>query len=310
MKTSPPGSHLKAYLALFAGLFSVGFSAIFVRQADAAGTMTAFYRMGIAAVLVAIPFLRLAWRQQFRLSRSGVLLAVLGGFFFAGDLALWTTGITLSGATMPTLMANTAPLWVGLGSMLLFREQQNRLFWLGLVVAMGGAALILGQDLQQAAGAGLGTFLGLLAAIFYGGYYLATQRGRDFLSTLAYFWIATASSAVFLLVLNLLLGRPFTGYDRPTYLYFLALGVVVQVFGWLAINYAQGYLPASIVAPTLLGQPIVTAILAVLLLKEAFSPWHIAGGVVVLAGVYLVHWSRSVGRGFGKMRPVSKIDPI
>jgi drug/metabolite transporter (DMT)-like permease len=178
MKTLLQSSHIKAYLALFAGLFSVGFSAIFVRQADAAGSVTAFYRMASAAVIVALPYSRLAWKRQFRLSRPGVLLAILGGFFFAGDLALWTTGINLSGATMPTLMANTAPLWVGLGSMLLFREQQNRLFWLGLVVAMGGAALILGQDLKQAAGAGLGTFLGLLAAVFYGGYYLATQRGR------------------------------------------------------------------------------------------------------------------------------------
>jgi drug/metabolite transporter (DMT)-like permease len=64
------------------------------------------------------------------------------------------------------------------------------------------------------------------------------------------------------------------------------------VAGWLAINYAQGYLPASIVAPTLLGQPVVTAILAVILLGEQFTSWHIAGAVVVLGGVYLVHWSR------------------
>jgi drug/metabolite transporter (DMT)-like permease len=46
----------------------------------------------------------------------------------------------------------------------------------------------------------------------------------------------------------------------------------------------------------LLGQPVVTAVLAVLLLEERFMIWHILGGVVVLSGVYLVHWSRSNGR--------------
>jgi drug/metabolite transporter (DMT)-like permease len=190
-------------------------------------------------------------------------------------------------------MANTAPIWVGLGSIFLFRESQNRLFWLGLFVATIGAALILGQDLQLTAEAGLGPFLGLGAAFFYGGYYLIAQRGRAYLDTLSFFWISVCSAAVALFILNVLLGQPLTGYSTPTYLNFLALGIVPQVFGWLAINYVQGYLPASIVAPTLLGQPVVTAVLAVILLEERMTIWHIFGGLVALSGVYLVHWSRS-----------------
>jgi drug/metabolite transporter (DMT)-like permease len=58
------------------------------------------------------------------------------------------------------------------------------------------------------------------------------------------------------------------------------------------INYALGYLPASIVSPTLLGQPVVTAILAGPLLGEDLSAWQILGGLAVLIGVYLVHHSR------------------
>jgi drug/metabolite transporter (DMT)-like permease len=72
--------------------------------------------------------------------------------------------------------------------------------------------------------------------------------------------------------------------------------VITQAFGWLAINYAQGYLPASLVAPTMLGQPAVTAVLAVVLLGERLSAWRIAGGVAVLAGVYVVHASRGIQR--------------
>ncbi|MFZ0547088.1 MAG: DMT family transporter, partial [Candidatus Promineifilaceae bacterium] len=194
---------------------------------------------------------------------------------------------------MPTLMANTAPIWVGLGALIFFHEQQNRLFWIGLIVALAGSAMILGQDISMTREAGLGTFLGLVAAFFYSSYYLVAQRGRNHLDTLTYFWIYTCSSAVFLLLLNIILGRPFTGYDTHTYLLFLALGLLGQVFGWLAITYVQGLLPASIVAPTLLGQPIVTAVLAVILLGEQFTIWHIIGAVISLLGVYLVHWSRT-----------------
>jgi drug/metabolite transporter (DMT)-like permease len=59
----------------------------------------------------------------------------------------------------------------------------------------------------------------------------------------------------------------------------------------MTINYAQGYLPASIVSPTLLGQPVVTAIVAAILLGEQFTTWQIVGGILVLLGVYLVHRS-------------------
>ncbi len=282
-----------AYLALLIGLLSIGFSGILISSADAPGTVTSFYRMAIATLIVTFPFLwqtRGNWRN---LSRFGVLLAILGGFLFALDLAFWSTGIDLSGATRPTLMANTAPLWVGLGSLLIFHERQSGMFWVGLIMAMLGAAMFLGVDIMDTATVGLGTFLGLLAAVFYGAYYLVTQRGRSFLNTLGYFWITTFSASVVLLALNLILGRSLVGYDRRTWLIFLAVALVVQLLGWLLINYAQGYLPASVVSPTLLLQPVVTAVLAVIILGESFTIWHIIGGLVVLAGVFVVHKSRT-----------------
>lgn len=291
--SSKPGSNAAAYVALVIGLLSIGFAAIFIRLADAPGTVSAFYRMAVATVLVALPFAGRVRQEQEPLPAAGLRLALLGGALFAIDVGLWATGITLGGATNPTLMANTAPLWVGLGALLFFGERRRGLFWFGLALAMVGAAVVLGSATFQASEFGLGTLFGLLAAIFYGGYYLVTQRGRRYLSTLTYFWITTATSAVCLLLFNLLLGRPLTGFEPMTYVYFLALGIVAQTLGWLTINFAQGYLPASVVAPTLLGQPVATAIFAAVLLGERFTTWQVGGGLMVLLGVYLVHRSNN-----------------
>jgi len=282
----------RAYIALITGLFSIGFSAIFIAVADAPGTVSAFYRMGVAAVLMALPFLRHKQKQSKPLPWAGVRFAMLGGLLFALDVSFWATGITMSGPTTPTLLANTAPLWVGLGSLLIFRERLNVLFWGGLAVAMLGALLVLGADFSQGSEFGLGTFMGLMAAFFYGAYYLVTQRGRIYLDTLSYFWITTFTSASILLLINAILGNSLVGYSLNTYLAFLGLGIIAQGLGWLSINFAQGYLPASIVAPTLLGQPVVTAIVSVILLGERFSAGHLLGGLLVLAGVYVVHRSR------------------
>jgi len=67
---------------------------------------------------------------------------------------------------------------------------------------------------------------------------------------------------------------------------------VTQVFGYLSVSYALGHFPASVVAPTLLAQPLITALLAVPLLGESLSLGKILGGTAVLAGVLLVHRSQ------------------
>jgi drug/metabolite transporter (DMT)-like permease len=90
----------------------------------------------------------------------------------------------------------------------------------------------------------------------------------------------------------LIFGQPLDGYAGMAWLNFVAAGLFSQVAGYLAINYALGYLPASIVAPTMLGQPVLTALLAWPLLGEALGGWQAFSGLVVLTGIYLVHRSR------------------
>lgn len=282
---------LLPYLALALGIVAIGISPLLVRTAGAPGPVTAFYRLTIAVLLLA-PFYRRAARAEGLLPRRGLALALLAGLFFALDMAAWTTGVVLGGATNPTLLANTAPLWVGLGTLFIFRQRLGWGFWLGLAVALSGAALILGLDVRAAADVGLGSFFGLLAGVFYGGYFLFAQRGRQLLSAVRFWWLSAAASSVALLIITLLLKQPLLGYPPRTWWLFLAMGIIPQVFGYLSISYAQGHLPAALVSPTLLGQPVVTALLAWPLLGEVVTPLEGVGGALVLAGVLLVHRSK------------------
>ncbi len=273
------------------GLLTIGFSPILIRFAAVPGTVAAFYRMAIG-LLALTPIFLLSLRGKPTFPKQEIRIAILGGLLFAIDLSFWATGVMLSGATNPTLLANTAPIWVGIGAMLLFREKLPPAFWTGLVISLVGATLVLGFDALQALELGLGTFLGLISGVFYGSYFLVTQRGRRTLSALAYFWFSGASATVLLLVINLMLNQPLFGYSLQSYASLLALGVLGQGLGWMAITYAQGHLPATLVAPTLLGQPVVAAILAFPLLGESLAWVEIFGGLIVLTGIYLVHRSR------------------
>ncbi|MCT4589865.1 MAG: DMT family transporter [Carboxylicivirga sp.] len=285
-------SIIKAYTALFAGLIIIGFSAILIKSAEAPGMVTAFYRVGIASTVLLIPFLS-RWKQVKMLTRKALLMPLLGGIAFGIDTGLWSWGIEISNATIPTLMANMAPLWVGIGAFLIFKERQRKGFWIGLSIAIGGTFLMAWQSFHMGKGLFAGIIISLLAGIFYGIYHLFTQQGRALMSTLLYLSISTFAAAI--TVGCIIIWSPnysFTGYDQSTWIIWLVYGIGVHVGGWTLINYSQGHLKATTVSPTLLGQPVITAIAAFFILNESLSIWQIAGGLIVISGVYLVNISR------------------
>jgi len=283
-----------AYLALAVGLLVIGASGILVRLAGAPGPVSGFYRMAIGWLMLTAILMGRGRAPKF--SSHAFVWAALAGLFFGLDLIFWTSGIMLSGPTKPTLLANTTPLWVGLGAMLLYKERHPQMFWVSLLVAFTGAAMVVGSDLLQAPELGLGSAFGLVSAFFYSGFFLAAQRGRERTTALNFAWASTLSSSMVLLAAVWLLGQDLSGYSRQTILVFVLMGVVIQLIGWLLITYAQGHLPASIISPTLLGQPVLTGLFSALLFGESFSAWEVLGAILVLGGVFLVHKSKRSGK--------------
>ena len=279
------------YFALGFGVIALGFSALFVRWANAPGPVVGFYRLGLSS-LILLPFFVVRRRKAGRITWAILLFPILGGIFTALDHGFWNTAVNFTSAANATLLANTAPLWVALFAWLVWKDYLKRAFWFGLILTLAGAAIVLGTDLFRSASPGVGDLLALAAGCFYAGYFLVTQRGRVHWDTLSYVWIVSFVSAVCLLLVSLGFGMPVVGYPLQSYLAFLGAALVAQIGGYLAVGYALGYLPASLVAPSLLGQPVVTALLAIPLLGETLGLGQIIGGLAVLAGIYLVHSSR------------------
>lgn len=287
-------TRLRIYLSLAFGVVCIALSAIFTHWSGVPGTVSAFYRVGIAAVVLAIPFGRSLRSRPAPLPRWVWLLAAGAGLFFALDLALWNTSLFMTSAATSTLLGNDAPIVVGLGALLLFHERLRREYWAGLTLALVGMAIIAGREVLAHSNGGLGDLLAAAAGVSYAGYLLATQRLRVHLDTVSSLWIPGVSGAALLLLFNLGAHRALWGFSTHAYLALLALGLISQVAGWLAINYALGHMPASIVSATLLGQPVLTALFAVPLLSQALGADQLIGGVVALAGIYLVN------RGFAR----------
>jgi drug/metabolite transporter (DMT)-like permease len=280
---------------MITGVILIGVSPILIKMADAPGIVSSFYRMAIGAIVLAVPFAVNRRKKRSGFSVKGAWFAILGGICFALDMAMWSTGIVASNATLPTIVANLAPIWVGLGAMLFFKEKQRPVFWAGLAIALVGMSLLVSDDLFKSNTIILkGIFLGLSAGIFYAFYQLLTQAGRRSLDTISYLFISTLSASVILGTLILVLGHKFTGYSDRTWLIFATIGIGIQAGAWFLLNYALGYIPASVVSPSLLLQPVLTGVIAVSFLNEKLTSWHISGGIVVLTGIYMVHHFKNI----------------
>ena len=291
-ESMPTKRPILPYLALIMGIICLSFSAMFGKWANAPGPVIGFYRIGLATLILLPVYLYRKRKLGVKFPRSVLLFPILGGIFTALDHGVWNSSLRFTSAANATLLGNTAPLWVALFSWLVFRQKLRGLFWVGLAFALGGAAIVLGSDFIRHPTVGLGDLLAMAAGVFYAGYFLVTERGRERLDTLSYVWLVDLVAAFTLLVISLVMKMPLTGYPTQSWLAFLGAALVSQVGGYLSIGYALGHLPASIVSPTLIGQPVVTALLAIPLLGEALRTEQWLGGLVVLTGIYLVHRSR------------------
>lgn len=292
MSPHQPNNRILAYLALATGILSLGMTAMFVRWADAPGPVTGFYRLAFATALTA-PLFAHRQRTTEPAPRAHLLIPLLGGLFAAGDFALWNSAALFTTASNVTLLGNTSPLWVALASWLFFRERLRLDFWLGLALALTGAVFIVGRDFLLHPTLGLGDLMACGAAVFYAAYMLTTQRGRAKLDVFRYWWLASLSASFGLLIICLVMGFSLTDYPLQSWLIFLVTALVSQVVGYMSVSYALGHLPASIVSTTLIGQPVVTTILAIPLLGEMPGPLQIVGGLVALVGIYLVNQSHA-----------------
>ncbi len=289
---------------LVVGAIAIGFAPVFVRWADVGRsvvggvgpTSSAFFRLAIA-----VPFLFWLARGSKGAVASGAgWKIVLPGICFALDLGVWHVSIHYTTLANATLLPNMAPVFVTLGGWLIWRRRFRPLFLVGMVGALVGAALLVGASFQLDARQVKGDALGLLTAVFYGGYILSVGYLRETAGIGAARVVAWAAlvAALLLLPVALVSDAPFWPTSRQAWGALIALALVAQVLGQGLIAYALAHLPAAFSSVTLLIQPACATLLGWLWFSETLSPLQGLGALVIAAGILTARrGSQSPARG-------------
>jgi drug/metabolite transporter (DMT)-like permease len=276
-----------ALVALFAGATCIALSPIWVRIADVGPTASAFWRVALAVPLL-WALMPLAPRREPAAAHGQWKLLALAGVAFAGDLAFWHWSIKFTSVANSTLLANLASIFVTLAAWLVWRQRPSALFLVGLASALAGVALLVRTGLDFSATALLGDALGVVTAMFYAWYLMTVKGIRDRgASTLRLMAVTTTVTAAILLPVALASGEALLPQTPMGWLKLLGLAWISHSAGQGLIAYALAHLPAAFSSVSLLFQPVMAAAFAWLLLGEPLMALQVAGGVVVLVGIYL-----------------------
>lgn len=279
---------MKPYLTLLVGVVAMSFASVFIRLAEAPPLVIAAYRLTIAAVVL-LPFAPFKWTRTWKqVSRRDVLLLLLVSFLLALHFALWISSLKQTTIASSVVLVTSNPIFVVILSYILFKEKLTKLMVAGMVLAMGGAALISFGDFAVTGTALLGDVLAVLAAVVWGIYLVTTRHLRAKIDFLSFVTFVYTAAAVFLLMAVVLGGYNLFGYSTQTYVMLALVALVPQLIGHSAANYALRFVPATIVSIAILGEPVGATLLGYFIIKEAPGLNEIAGGVLVLTGIFTV----------------------
>jgi drug/metabolite transporter (DMT)-like permease len=282
-------THNWPLIALILGGISIACSPIFVRLSLVGPVTTAFWRLALALIpLLALFRFRTEGFESQKQPRlmSEYMLAAMPGVFLAADLALWHVSLHMTSVANATLLANMAPIFVTVGSWLIFRQPVKRVFLAGLALSIGGVVVLKG-GFSAMDGHILGDALALSASAFYAGYIMMVGWTRKRFQSSAIMLCSTISAAVCTLPIARTFEKDFFPPSFMGWAILFGLAWMSQAAGQSLITYALGWLPAAFSSLTLLIQPVIAAVIAWVLLGEALSASQIAGGLIVLAGIVL-----------------------
>ncbi|MEA4858432.1 MAG: DMT family transporter [Solidesulfovibrio sp.] len=275
-------------LLLF-GAACISFSAVFVKLAAVAPSVSAFYRLGIGGLTL---FALLAATRNLPAARRAMRWPALGcAVFFVCDLLCWHASINHIGPGLATLVGNFQVFLVTAAAAVATRRPPRPAFLAAMAIALCGLYLVVGRGFAgQTPEFRLGVGYGLATSVFYALFILTlkkavTDHGRA--APMAAMAVLSLAGAALLAPVVVGVGASFALPTARSVLALAGLGVVGQAVGWLAISMGLSGARPALAGLILLLQPTLSYLWDVLFFGKPTGPVELAGVALALGGIYL-----------------------
>jgi drug/metabolite transporter (DMT)-like permease len=264
--------------------------AIFGKRAYAAGFTVP--EVLAARFLIATPLLAAAAaaaRRPLRLPRRDALTtSAMGAVGYAVQATLFFSALARIPASLTGLLLYLYPALVTIGAVTLGRHRATRLTVVGLAVAFGGIALVVG--LPSGHIDALGVVLALAAAVWYSLYILVGERVLGNVDPLVVaVYVCAGAAASFVIVGGLVLRRlGFHHVHARGWADLAGMAVVATALAIAAFFAGMARIGSTWASITSSWEPVCTVILGVLVLGDRLSPGIVIGGSAVVLGAVVL----------------------
>ncbi len=285
------------YLGLLIATLAVSCSATMIKESTSPPLVIATYRMAITVALLLAPFLRAGGIAQLRaLDRVTLGWMAASGILLALHFATWTVSLQNTSVASSVLFVSVHPVLVAIAAFTVFGERTTRLALAGIALTLLGSAVVAGGDLRLGEDAIRGDLLAFAGAVVFAGYLVIGRGARRNMETIAYSVPVYAVCTLFLIPCSLAFGQSLTAAGGRDMLIFLGLAIVPTLGGHLLYNWTLKYLTATVVSVSFLGEPVGASLLAWVVLGQKLALSTVAGGLVILAGIWLTIRQQSLRR--------------
>lgn len=271
------------------GILGISLSAIFVKYSQAPPVITGVYRLlWTVGLMTPVVFGRREIRQElFSAGKRATALCAVSGVFLALHFTAWFESLNQTSVASSTAIVCTEVIWVSLGYSLFLGGRISLAAAGSIAVTVAGSFLIAFSDYSAGGDHLYGDGLALAAAIFCAVYTLIGRQVRGHMSTAVYTYIVYFFCAVSLCGAAVISETPFTGYGTVSVVVGLLLSICSTLLGHSIFSWCLKFLSPSFVSASKLCEPVVAAVFAFLLFREAPALLQVAGGIITIGGVLL-----------------------
>lgn len=285
------------YVLAIGGAILFSTKGVFIKLAYAHGVSTETLlalRMAVALPVYAVILIALLLRKPG--ARRGLTLPVLAATMLIGILGYYVSsyldflGLQYVTAQYERLVLFTYPFFVLVLGVAFFGDRMAWSVVPGMVISYLGIALIFGWNLvTEPEGLLTGTALVMAAALTFALYQHLAKRQMLTLGSGLFTCVGMSTAALAAITQDAVVNGPgnLAGLDGETLAYGLALGIFGTVLPSFLMNAGMARIGARATASTAGLGPVVTAVIAVLVLGEAFTVFHAVGTAMVIAGITL-----------------------
>ena len=280
-KLSPKG-------AIVIAVVSISFASIFIKWSQAPALAIAAYRLLFATLILLIPTLAFQRKELLALTRKEYVVLSLVGIALAFHFGFWISSLKYTTVANSVILVSTHPILIAVVSHYYLKERISMAAGAGVGIALAGMVIIGFSDFAVSRESLYGDFLALIGMFALAAYILSGRRIRQKTSVLPYVTVVYGVATMALFMGCFIFSVPLLPYPVEEWVLFLALAIVPMILGHTIYNWTLRYVTALVVSMSILGEPILSAILAYYLLSEEPTRWVILGGILILVGIYLV----------------------